>query len=66
MVIFPTIVYKCPGNHKRPGGTFDIKPIKDEIELDDAIDNGWFESLVDAINNYDNPPKHKYIRRAKK
>lgn len=66
MIVYPTLVYRCPGNHKRPGGTFNIKPVKDDEEFESAIDNGWFETLEEAIKDHDNPPKPKYIKRGRK
>jgi hypothetical protein len=42
------LVYKCPGRHHGPEGkTYDYK---DVTELDKAILDGWFPSLVEAVN----------------
>lgn len=46
---FPTIVYRCPGDHQRPGGTFSYRPVEDEKQLAEALDAGWHLSLPDAI-----------------
>lgn len=46
---FPTIVYRCPGDHQRPGGTFSYRPVEDEKQLAEALDAGWRLSLPDAI-----------------
>jgi hypothetical protein len=46
---FPMLVYKDGGPHQRKGGTFDYKPVRDEQQLDAALDQGWHESLLDAI-----------------
>lgn len=45
---FPTMVYRCPGPHQRPGGTFNTIGIKDQAELDAALADGWFETLPEA------------------
>jgi hypothetical protein len=56
---FPTLVYKCPGNHKRRGGTYSYKPIRQQAELDEAISNGWHESLDNAIKAFDVKPRKR-------
>jgi hypothetical protein len=48
-MIFPTIVYKCPGNHQRAGGTYDLLPVVDSAELSVALSGGWFLTLPEAI-----------------
>lgn len=52
---YPDLVYKCPGDHQRPGGTFNYLQVKNEAELDTAIKDGWLVTLPDAINAKDNP-----------
>ena len=47
--MFPTLVYKCPGAHQRPGGTYAYKGVKDEAEHAAALADGWFATLPDAI-----------------
>lgn len=47
---FPNLVYKCPGVHKRPGGTFNYLSVKDDDELRTAFEAGWSKTLPDAIN----------------
>lgn len=49
-MIFPTIVYKCPGNHQCHGGTYDLLGIADDVELSMALHNGWFKSLPEAVS----------------
>lgn len=46
---FPTLVYKCPGNHQRPGGTYSFKGVKDEEQHAAALADGWFSTLPEAI-----------------
>lgn len=46
---FPTLVYKCPGNHHCMGGTYDYQGVADEAALDLAMTNGWFLTLPEAI-----------------
>lgn len=47
--MFPTLVYRCPGTHQRPGGTYDYRQIHDEEQLAAAVDGGWFPTLPEAI-----------------
>lgn len=46
---FPRLVYKDGGPHQRKGGTFDYRPVHNEAELDAALEQGWHESVQDAI-----------------
>lgn len=46
---FPTLVYKCPGNHQCQGGTYNYKPVADQDELDALLADGWNKSLPDAM-----------------
>lgn len=46
---FPTIVYKTPGTHACPGGTYNYKGVEDQEGLDALIDEGWFLTLPEAI-----------------
>lgn len=44
------LVYKCPGNHQCQGGTFSYKKIDETGDsLKDAIADGWFPTLPEAI-----------------
>lgn len=52
-VVFPSLVYRCPGNHQCKGGTYSYKPVNDYEELAEAIKSGWHETLWDAINELD-------------
>lgn len=47
---FPNMVYRCPGPHQRPGGTFAFQGVANEGELAKAVKEGWFETLPEAIN----------------
>lgn len=49
-MIFPTIVYKCPGNHQRAGGTYDLLPVINSAGLSLALSGGWFLTLPEAID----------------
>ena len=45
------IVYKVPGRNAGPKGkTYDWKPVKSEDEFLQALDDGWFDTLEEAIN----------------
>ena len=50
MITFPTILYRCPGEHQCNGGTFDWMPVKDSAEFDAAIGDGWHKTLYEAMN----------------
>lgn len=47
---FPDLVYRVPGNHHGPSGTYNFKQVRNQAELDDALSNGWFKSVLDAID----------------
>jgi hypothetical protein len=45
------IVYKIPGkNHGPMGKTYDWKPVKSKDEFNQAMKDGWFDTLDEAIN----------------
>lgn len=44
-MIFPTLVYRCPGTHQCKGGTFDYAPAADAAELHALIKDGWYPTL---------------------
>lgn len=48
-MIYPRVVFKNHGPHQRHGGSFDQKIVADEGEMMDAINDGWFASLPEAI-----------------
>lgn len=45
---YPNFVYKVPGLHQCAGGTYSFKPVNGDDELNAAIADGWFMSIVDA------------------
>jgi len=45
---YPTIVYKCPGVHQLPGGTYDYMGVEDEDAMKEAITCGWFKTIQEA------------------
>jgi hypothetical protein len=48
---FPTIVYKCPGQHSAfAGQTYAYSAARDEDELAELVKAGWHDSLVAAVN----------------
>lgn len=51
---FPTIVYRCPGDHHCSGGTYSYRAARDEEELSTLTDEGWFATLPEAINGEPN------------
>jgi hypothetical protein len=46
---YQDMVYKCPGPHQRPGGTFTTRGVNSAEEHAAAIEDGWFNSLPEAI-----------------
>lgn len=48
-MIFPTIVYRCPGDHHRAGGTYGFLGVSDSAGLSLALSSGWFLTLPEAI-----------------
>lgn len=47
---FPTLVYKCPGDHHGPGAsTYSYKGVKDAEQLASARAEGWFMTLAEAL-----------------
>jgi len=46
---FPTLVYRCPGMHQRPGGTYAYQQVADDKQLAAALTDGWFATLPEAI-----------------
>ena len=47
---FPVLVYRCPGTNQRPGGTYSYRQVNDDGELADALADGWFTTLPEAID----------------
>lgn len=49
------MVYRCPGPHFGPSGTtYESRGVKDDLQLLEAISQGWRESLVLAVSDYQN------------
>lgn len=46
---FPTIVYRCPGDHHCAGGTYAYKGVNEQDQLVAALSDGWFLTLPEAI-----------------
>lgn len=47
---FPTMLYRSPGLHKKPGGgTYAYTSAKTQEELDEKLAAGWFASSAEAI-----------------
>lgn len=45
----PTLVYKTPGTHQCPGGTYAYQSAQDAAQLDGLLEDGWFLSLPEAL-----------------
>ncbi len=46
---YPTLVYKTPGTHQIPGGTYEYLPVQSPDDLEAALENGWYRTLGEAI-----------------
>ena len=58
----PTIVYKKGGIHRGPKGIpFSYKGVSNEAEFLEAIKDGWYETLPDAVE----PPKKAHVVKKK-
>jgi uncharacterized protein (DUF1697 family) len=54
------IVYKIPGKNAGPRGkTYDWKSVKSEDEFLEALDDGWFDTLEEAVNGKANEIEDK-------
>lgn len=46
---FPSLVYRCPGPHRKPGqGTYAYAQVKTQEELDAKLASGWFTTFAEA------------------
>lgn len=50
MTDFPTMVYRTPGPHAAPKGTYGYKGVVDQAEYDAALADGWFASIIEAMD----------------
>ena len=57
-MIFPRMVYKCPGPLQRAGGTYAQKYIDDAESFDAAMGDGWHPDMLTAIN----PPVVDHVK----
>lgn len=46
---FPTFVYKTPGQHSGNGFTYSYKIVKNEEEVAEMLEEGYFVTLPEAI-----------------
>lgn len=46
---FPNMVYRSPGTHQCPGGTYDYLSVKNEQALEAAAKAGWFPTVDLAL-----------------
>ena len=52
------IVYRVPGKHYGPGSkTYDFIAVNSEDELDERLEEGWFNTLEEAVNGEAKPLK---------
>jgi len=50
------MVYKVPGKHVRPHGTYDFAGVNNAEELEAKLKEGWFSSLQEAIDSKETAP----------
>jgi hypothetical protein len=56
MTDFPTIVYRCPGDRfGPPHTTYQSVGVTDQKAFDKALGDGWFATLVEAVDAYLKP-----------
>lgn len=49
-ISFPTIIYRSPGQQRKPGGgTYNFDSVQTQEELDAKLATGWFASSAEAI-----------------
>lgn len=60
---FPTILYKCPGEHHCPGGTYSYIQAVSKEDMDEKLKSGYKKTLPEAISGedliYDGVPTRK-------
>ena len=47
---YSNIVYRCPGPHQRPGGTYAFRGVESQEEEDQLLGQGWFRTMPEAID----------------
>ena len=45
----PVLMYKSPGSHQAPGGTFDYRQVRDKTSGEEAVRGGWSLTVSEAI-----------------
>lgn len=50
----PNVLYRCPGQWSRPGGTYDYLGVETPEAHDKAIADGWHLTMPEAIDAYEN------------
>jgi hypothetical protein len=49
---FPAMIYRSPGQQRKPGGgTYNFDSVQTQEELDAKLAAGWFESSAEAIES---------------
>jgi hypothetical protein len=47
---FPAMIYRSPGQQRKPGGgTYNFDSVQTQEELDAKLANGWFSTTAEAI-----------------
>lgn len=49
-MIYPRLVFRCPGPVQRPGGSYAHLAVQSDDDLAKRLAEGWFETLPAAID----------------
>jgi|SRR6185369_14455030 len=63
---FPRLVFQVPGNQQRPGGTYGHLLVESQAQFDAALDEGFHETVPEAIAAFENPEAYKAEKAARK
>lgn len=56
---YPALVYKTPGPFTHGGGTHDYVAVNDDDELEQRLAEGWFKSMLEAIDGKPSEPEQE-------
>ncbi len=46
---FPALMYVCPGPHNLSKGTYDFIEVRNDKEVEKALDDGFFRTIPEAV-----------------
>lgn len=59
-MIFPALVYRCPGKFQARGTTYDYAQVLTDADISDKIKDGWAPDLQEAITSFLNTKEGKW------